>query len=545
MFLSESPCLSLAIAPLKAAELDHYAIWVIQAPNPGGYAHHDQIWSPALMELWQTWLSMFSLRGLPEVPRISLFDLPPQTSENGGSTGSNPERNYAGRLMQHLGISLWQWLFDGPIDGSFHQSQGIAIGQNKPLRVRLDIRDPKLIALPWEIMQPQAGKQALSLSQQLLFSRTTTAVDALPPLRTEDALKILLVLGHDDELGVGNAQLSLGDAPYLQLQEEAAALTQILKNAAEVDTLNSLTPPVACEVTTLLQPTAAELTNVLETQIYNVFFYSGHGVPAPNGGLLYLRSNATINGTELAQVLTRCQVKLAVFNACWGAQPDHQAGEAVPRSSLAEVLVHHGVPAVLGMRDSIADREATSFIQVFAQSLAERRPIDEAVAIARQHLLTLYKFNQPAWTLPVLYMHPEFDGELIKPLTEGFTEIPDNSPSWIGRQTPPAYIRSLSAPSQIWHIDKFGGIMRVGNLDDNDMVVKGPGISRRHAEIFYRDSLSGSDAEPTYVLRDFSRFGTLIMGSNGWYRVHQREVPLYSKTRLKFGNYQYEFVVEG
>jgi len=64
------------------------------------------------------------------------------------------------------------------------------------------------------------------------------------------------------------------------------------------------------------------------------------------------------------------------------------------------VLIHHGVPAVLGMTRLLI--EALSFIRTFAQALRSRLPIDQAVAIARQQLLTLYKFNYPAWTLPVL-----------------------------------------------------------------------------------------------------------------------------------------------
>ena len=40
------------------------------------------------------------------------------------------------------------------------------------------------------------------------------------------------------------------------------------------------------------------------------------------------------------------------------------------------------MPAVLAMRDSIADDEALSFIQAFAQALAQQQPVDRAVAIA-------------------------------------------------------------------------------------------------------------------------------------------------------------------
>ncbi|NJR64326.1 MAG: CHAT domain-containing protein [Leptolyngbyaceae cyanobacterium CRU_2_3] len=547
---SDNPCLSLAIARLTAAEPQHYAIWVFQAPYPGGYVHHDRMWTQTLTELWQHWQGIFSLRGLPMVPHIGTADpLPPplldfsQPEITGAPNPSQPT-SYTGRLMQNLGINLWQWLFDGSIQMSFNQSQGMAMGQMRPLRLRLEIRDPDLIPLPWEIMQPQPGKQAVSLSQQLLFSRTTSDVDPLPPLRSEQFLKILLVLGRD-------ADSNFSETPHstlqLSLEQEAASLAKVLETAATTDLRNNrMTTPALCQVTTLVQPNPAELISCLESGSYNVLFYAGHGVPAPDGGMLLLQPEASISGTELAQVLVRCQVKLAVFNACWGAQPDQQGQQTIPRSSLAEVLIHHGVPAVLGMRDSIADQEALSFIQVFARALAERSPIDEAVAIARQQLLTLYKFNQPAWTLPVLYMHPEFNGELIQPFTEGVTEIPDASPSWLGRQTPIAYLRSMASPNQVWSVR--GGIMRVGRGDGNDVVLQQPEVSREHAEIFYRDSSWKEDVEPTYLLRDRSRWGTWVLGDEGWHKVHHQEVPLISKTQLKFGNPRsqaLEFIIEG
>ena len=546
MQLSEHPCLSLAIARLTAVEPQHYAIWVFQAPYPGGYVHHDRMWTQDLSDIWQHWQNMFSLRNLPTVPHVGTADpieslLDFGTLDITSSPNLNQPTSYTGRLMQNLGVSLWQWLFDGSIQSSFNQSQGIAMGQSRPLRLRLEIRDPDLIALPWEIMQPQSGKQAASLSQQLLFSRTTSDVDPLPPLRSEQFLKILLVLGHD-----ADSAEAIPNPARLNLEQEAASLARVLETAATTDLRNRMTTPAACQVRTLVQPTPAELIKHLESGNYNVLFYAGHGVPAPDGGLLRVQPDASISGTELAQVLVRCQVKLAVFNACWGAQPDQQGQQAIPRSSLAEVLIHHGVPAVLGMRDSIADQEALTFIQVFARALSERSPIDEAVAIARQQLLTLYKFNQPAWTLPVLYMHPEFNGELIQPFTEGVTEIPEASPSWLGRQTPMAYLRSLASPNQVWSVQ--GGIMRVGRGEGNDVVLQQPEVSREHAEIFYRDSSWKEDIEPTYLLRDRSRWGTWVQGAEGWHKVHHQEVPLRSRTQLKFGNPRsqaLEFIIEG
>jgi hypothetical protein len=520
---SDLPCLSLAIARLRASQAEHFAIHVIEAPYRGGYLLRDCLWTAELKQHWRSWQEMFSTRGVPDVPHISQVITPPvEVAE----TPVGQPISRGARLMQNLGINLWQWLFDGVIESSLNRSQGIAQGQGKALRLRLEVRDPDLISLPWEIMQPDAGKQAISLSQQVLFSRTTSDVDALPVLRSESSLNVLLVLGQD---AAPDLSQSGDELKRLKLEQEAQALTRILK---ERQGINRLAAP--CFVDTLLQPTSGELIDRLESGQYNVLFYAGHGVPAPDGGLLFLRPNLPMNGTELAQVLTRCRVKLAVFNACWGAQPEQQGAETIPRSSLAEVLLHHGVPAVLAMRDSITDQEALSFIATFAQALAERMPIDQAVAVARQHLLTLFRFNHQAWTLPVLYMHPEFDGELIKPIAEGLTQIP-HTPSQLGIQNPVASIRSLEN-AKVWTIR--GGLMRVGMSAENDLVLANePGVSRKHAEIFYR-SANPDTLQPSYFLRDFSRYGTWVSTSKGWQKVHNYEVPLQSGAQIKFGGSQ-------
>jgi hypothetical protein len=559
--MSENPCLSLAIARLSTAGAENFAIWVLKAPYPGGYALHHSTWSETMTQTWLAWQEMFSLRGLPHVPLIHHATQPARTlppDSDVGGTGQTT--SYSSRLMQRLGIDLWSWLFDGPIQQALAESRGIAMGQNKPLRMRLEIRDPDFIPLPWEIMQPMAGKQAISLSQQLLFSRTTSDVDSLKAFtRLNQSLNILLVLGQD-------AKTSTRPAAGLQLEQEATALVNILKACGQpISTSEKFASPVPCHVQTLLQPTPAELISALETGVYNILFYAGHGEPAPDGGLLFLRPDATINGTELAQVLVRTQVTLAVFNACWGAQPDQVGTQTTPRSSLAEVLIHHGVPAVLAMRDSIADQEALSFIQTLAQALATRMPIDQAVAVARQQLLTLYKFNQPAWTLPVLYMHPEFEGELIKPIEEGITELPSMQPSWVGAPAPVASLRSLESTDKVWRIR--GGLMRVGRRQENDLVIQEQWVSQQHAEIICRDAFTAQEATPTYFLRDFSRYGTLILRPDngnvakpvitdngfhdhqavGWQKIHHQEVPLQSGIQIKFGSTHgqtLEFVIE-
>ncbi|NET01744.1 MAG: CHAT domain-containing protein [Sphaerospermopsis sp. SIO1G2] len=519
-------CLNVAIARLVNTGPDNFAIWVVKAPYPSGYVLCDCVFSPELSQVWQDWQQMFAGNIPLDIASLTssstINQLPADLNQIVPTTSP-----YTSRLMQYLGISLWRWVFNGPILGSLERSRGIAMGQNTRLRLRLEIRDPDLIALPWEIMQREPGQSAISLSQDILFSRTTSEVEPLNNLRADLALNVLLVLGHDDDL---------------ELEKEASILEKILSEChlAHQHTV------AACMVKTLLQPTPQELIQELETRAYNVFFYAGHGMPAADGGMLSLAENITLNGIELAQVLTRTGVKLGVFNACWGAQPAAINQQAIPASSLAEVLIRHGVPAVLAMRDEIADQESHSFIQVFAEALRSHKPIDEAVAVARQELLTVYKFNQPAWTLPVLYLHPDFNGDLIKTVEEGITELPDTAISGIIFPTTKASLRSLSPEGKTWFLRS--GVTRIGRTKDNDIIIPELYVSKRHAEILCRNVISDSESSPSYYLQDFSTYGTTwCLGANGWQQVLREEVPLTSGMKLKFGSAKaetWEFVIE-
>lgn len=539
----KSLCLNISIDRLHQVpgKAEHFAVWVWNAPYPGGHAHHDCILPESLAQTWLVWQDMFSPFSWSQSPKMPAHQVAiAPTLVVVPESPSKPGATYSGHLMQQLGIDLWKWLFDGPIQNSLERSQGIAIGigPTQALRLRLEVRDPDLILMPWEIMQPQIGKQAISLSQQLLFSRTTSDVAPLPPLRTEQTLNILLVLGEES-----NKQNS--SSGPLKLEQEARLLASVLENSV-LNNANAAGTFVPCQVDTLIMPTAAELISALENGMYNVLFYAGHGAAAPNGGLLFLRPGVTMNGTELAQVLTRCRVTLAVFNSCWGAQSARINNQAIGRSSLAEVLIHHGVPAVLAMRDAIADREAMSFIEAFARALAERKSIEQAVAIARQQLLTLYKFNQPAWTLPVLYIHPEFDGQLLEVIPD-ITELPPDSPTSVGRPHLNAYLRPVGFAASMYHINS--GLLRIGRAQKNDLVIEEKWVSQTHAEIICRcTSLNAhpNAVEPNYFLRDFSRFGTLVSGPDGLQKVHHEQVTLKSGMELKFGSSKgqtWEFVI--
>jgi hypothetical protein len=233
-----------------------------------------------------------------------------------------------------------------------------------------------------------------------------------------------------------------------------------------------------------------------------------------------------------------------MFNSYWGAQPAAVNHQSIPYSSLAEVMIRHGVPAALGMRDQIADEESLTFIEAFLQALRERKPIDEAVVVARQQLLTLYKFNCPAWTLPVLYLHPEFDGQLLRTLDESVMEMPVTSMLRLNN-IPTATLRKLEKEDSNWLLRTR--ITRIGRTTENDIVIQDLSVSRQHAQIICRDSFTEVEETQSYFLRDDSTYGTLIYKESAWMRIHRQEVPLESGMQLKFGSTRsdtWEFTIE-
>ncbi len=544
MFVNVNPCLSLVIANLTKAGPENFAVWVHKSPVSSGLVNNDCIWSVALTRTWLAWQEMFSLQSQDFIAPINHEILNNSDNDDPNDIDDLPiyGENYSGRLMEYFGILLWQWLFDGSIVESLAQSKGIAIALTKPLRIQLEIRDPNLIPLPWEIMQQDAGKPPISINEQIVFSRTTTDTEPLNHRQDWESLNILLVLGEEEP----NTNLFSQESKEFQrlnLEKEAQTLAEVIKKISLSKSSNKPYQNFCpATVTTLIQPTASQLIESIATGKFNTIFYAGHGEPSTDGGLLFLSSHNTINGKELASYLVRYQISLAVFNACWGAESAQVDGKLMERSSLTEVLIHYGVPAVLGMRDSIADEEALSFIEVFTKALCQRESVDRAVTIARQHLFSVYKVNQPTWTLPILYMHPDFEGHIIRPLFEEITQLPIPSPN----RAPliKAYLRSVEDHQQVW---KFDDRLRIGRKPDNDLVINQLWVSRKHADIVCRDFPYSDDRPPRYFLRDRSRFGTFIYKDNKWQKIHNQEILLSSGDQIRFGNTEgqiLEFVIE-
>ena len=90
-------------------------------------------------------------------------------------------------------------------------------------------------------------------------------------------------------------------------------------------------------------------------------------------------------------------------------------------AGVAQVLVQHGVPAVIAMRSEVMDETACSFAEKFYRALATGLPVDACVSEVRRALAAK---SNPEWGTPVLYLRAT-DGRLFA-LDEGGGQFDDD-----------------------------------------------------------------------------------------------------------------------
>ncbi len=231
----------------------------------------------------------------------------------------------------------------------------------------------------------------------------------LPVVEPGQPLKILMVLAAPN------------DQEALALKQEALHLQEELQGVLRNGNRNSRFSEI--RLTILEQPGREQLTQALEHNHFQVLHYAGHSSLGAAGGKLYLVSNRTgltetLSGEDLAGLLVNNGIRMAVFNSCRGVYTaTTESASEVGEGNLAEALVKRGIPAVLAMAERIPDDVALNLSRLFYRNLKQLYPIDLSLSRARQGLLSSYGSNQLYWALPILYLHPEFDGYL-QPLNE-------------------------------------------------------------------------------------------------------------------------------
>jgi tetratricopeptide (TPR) repeat protein len=300
--------------------------------------------------------------------------------------------------LSDLGRQLYNAIFQGSIRDSWIAAQGIAQNQQDILRLRLGLKDDRVIRLPWEVLHADA--RPLATGTDVVFSRYLAGTNTpfLASSTVGQPLRILMVLSAPT------------DQDRLQLHDEATHLQDELAHD------RSLPNSPEIELTILEQPGREQITQSLEQGNYDILHYAGHSGWGAAGGDLYLVNRRTgltepLSGEDLAGLLVNNGVRMAVFNSCRGVRAA-TAESAGALDNLADALLRRGVPAILAMAERIPDDVALILSRLFYRNLKQGYPIDLSLNRARQGLLSSYGSNQLYWALPILYLHPEFNGYL-------------------------------------------------------------------------------------------------------------------------------------
>jgi len=322
--------------------------------------------------------------------------------------------------LVELGQQLYGALFQGTLRDSWVTAQGIAQHRNETLRLRLGLKGLRLPRLPWEVLYANdtptersrpAGvgpvSRPLTAGTHVIFSRyqpnTRLATESLRTvIEPGQPLRVLMVIAAPT------------DRERLELEQEAKQLQQEL-GAPSPSAAGGATVVPDIQLTILKQPGREQLTQALEQGRYQILHYAGHSDLGANGGSLYLVNNRTglteiLTGNDLAGLLVNNGIRLAIFNSCRGAYTAAADSSNDQKQNLAETLVSRGIPAVLAMAEQIPDNVALTLTWLFYRNLKLGYPIDLSLGRARQGLISAYGSHQLYWALPILYLHPEFDG---------------------------------------------------------------------------------------------------------------------------------------
>jgi len=294
---------------------------------------------------------------------------------------------------EEAGGELFRTVFQGEMLKAFQGCLAKARG-GPGLRIRLRLNDvPQLAGLPWEYLYDAEGRGFLALSGRTPVIRYLELSEGLGTLLVEPPLRVLAVISTPR-----------GYRDLAEADEEWRRLSVALEPLRESGLI---------EVERLERPTPAALEARLRTgEPVHVLHFVGHGgfSELRGEGVLVFEdedgNGAPLGGPSLAYLLQdHPSLRLAVLNACNGARSSRENTFA----GTAQVIVQHGVPAVIAMQSEVMDETACSFAEKFYRSLAAGLPVDACVGEVRRALAAE---RNPEWGTPVLYLRAT-DGHLF------------------------------------------------------------------------------------------------------------------------------------
>ena len=317
--------------------------------------------------------------------------------------------------LAELGHQLFEALITGELASNWNACLGeIRRRPNTGLRLRFSLQAEAMTEAPLEL-----------LCRRTTPTREFLALDLLTPVvrspRSGES-------SHERPITLPLRMLVVMANPKLQEQFDPVAEQASLKEALadliqaaklRIDYLGLPDRPNADYTT--LQRTLAQTKPP-----YDVVHFIGHGAlpdahdEETEGILLFVdprtRRRYDVRASNLAGILARNGVRVAVLQACDGACPGtHNAFQGV-----AQRLIAGGMPAVVAMQCPVDKDVATCFCgQLYHFWLTKGGlPLERAVTEARQAVHQQFPKRASAWWAPVLFIRLESTEVLKVDLTE-------------------------------------------------------------------------------------------------------------------------------
>ncbi len=305
-----------------------------------------------------------------------------------------------GRAAQEFGRKLYDTIFQDAVRDCLRRSLDAANQQPQHgLRLRLRLLDaPALADWPWEYLYDTAFRRFFAHSAATPIVRYLELPQRIQPLAMQPPLQILVMIANPRDVG------------YLDVEDEWRKIQAALADLVQRGLVT---------LTRLENATLASLQRQLRQQQYHIFHFVGHGgfdQQTQEGVLLLENENGLVRmvaGSYIGALFhDHRSLRLAVLNACEGAR----TAQSDPFAGVAQTLVQQGIPAVIAMQFEITDQAAITFSHEFYSALADRYPVDGALAEARKAIYAAG--NDVEWGTPVLYLRAQ-DGNIFQ-----LTELP-------------------------------------------------------------------------------------------------------------------------
>jgi hypothetical protein len=344
-----------------------------------------------------------------------------------------------GDLLERVGTLLFDVLNRPAIAPLWQQERDTAWAnrlqaeqQKRPaLRTILDVRDPALRMLPWELVR--AGNNPLARQSWWPLIRWRAGKQPLLPSPTLPwPFRVLVVIGCRD------------DDPAIKWREELWAVLESVNQLRREPTdgddhIDLLWHKIdveffECRLPKRIRDRDVGPKEALEQRIAefepHVIHYLGHGLPgagAQKPALKLFDARPAVLDDELLKTddlynwLSAAPPRLAIINACRTANLSDLEGTW----AIADALVDAEVSAVVGMQGDVRGDAAARFATGLYAALTRGMTIDAAVVEGRKRMLAVAPDDERDWALPTV---------VLRTLPENVLPMEDDSPPAIKRQ---------------------------------------------------------------------------------------------------------------